>query len=121
MTDHRTLEPTTRHDLPFSSPPTPSVLQHRIGWIGLGAMGYPMAKNLATHYHSLPNGTSVLIYNRTKEKCLRMKQEEGDKVHVADSLEQVALDCDIIFTSLASDDVVQSVYQKIHSALKACI
>ena len=34
----------------------------RIGFIGLGTMGLPMA------HHLLKNGYELIIYNRTKEK-----------------------------------------------------
>jgi len=82
-------------------------------------MGYPMAKCLAKHGHAIPNGAApLLVFNRTKEKAMKLKSEVGDRIRVADSLEQLALECDVVFTSLATDDAVKSVYNAFHSALK---
>jgi hypothetical protein len=46
-------------DVPFSRPGTPS--RHhaqQIGWVGLGAMGYFMSRNLAVNRHSHPYANS---------------------------------------------------------------
>jgi 3-hydroxyisobutyrate dehydrogenase-like beta-hydroxyacid dehydrogenase len=112
MADNRNLTVLAQEELPFSRPPTPSVSQHRIGWVGLGAMGYPMARNLATHGHP------VLVFNRSREKALKLRNEVGDQVQVADSLDQVVHECDVVFTSLATDEAVKSIYHAFHSALK---
>lgn len=120
MADHRThLLGVVQESIPFSRPQSPSLSQNRIGWVGLGSMGYPMAKNIANHSEH-PNHHPLLIHNRSREKTFKLKEELGDKVLVADSLEQIALDSDIIFTSLATDEAVRAVYQSFHSALKAC-
>src|SRR5437764_201890 len=42
----------------------------RIGFIGLGAMGYPMAGHLARHHE-------VIVWNRTAEKAERHAREHG--------------------------------------------
>lgn len=59
------------------------------------------------------------IPSRTVEKSERLLKELGpEKIKIADSPEQLAIECNIVFTSLANDDVVKSVYQKFHAALK---
>ncbi|KAG1908364.1 NAD(P)-binding protein [Suillus fuscotomentosus] len=70
--------------IPFSRPPTPGVHPLQIGFCGLGAMGYLMARNLA----------NSLILNRLSS--------------FADTLDQLATECDVIFTCLANDAVVIS-------------
>ncbi|KZS96203.1 NAD(P)-binding protein [Sistotremastrum niveocremeum HHB9708] len=116
--DHHT--PSKGHaGLPFSRPPTPSVHTPVIGWVGLGAMGYQMAKNLATHSHSHPAGSGpVLVYNRTASRTEALLKELGHKVRVADSPAQIALECDVIFTSLGTDEAVKSVYAAFKAALE---
>ena len=41
----------------------------KIGFIGLGTMGLPMAHNL------LKNGYELIIYNRTKEKMSGLEEK----------------------------------------------
>ncbi len=40
-----------------------SIMSERIGWIGLGELGYPMAANL------LESGYRLSAYNRTRSKA----------------------------------------------------
>ena len=110
------------HDLPYSRPQTPGRQnQVQVGWIGLGAMGYLMARNLAnyraTHLEQQP---PLLVWNRSKEKSEKLLHElGGDKVAIAESVVDVATKCDIVLTSLANDEVVKSVYKEIAAALQA--
>ncbi|OJA12331.1 hypothetical protein AZE42_02771 [Rhizopogon vesiculosus] len=102
--------------VPFSRPSTPATHTLQIGFCGLGAMGYFMARNLASSRksHSLP----VLVYNRSVAKSQKLLAEVGaSAVKVADSLEQVATECDVIFTNLANDAVVSSIYNEFAKAL----
>lgn len=67
----------------------------KVAFIGLGAMGYPMAGHLAKQYETL-------VYNRTPAKAQQHAQEFGSK---AVSLEQTA-EAEIIFTCVpVSKDV----------------
>ena len=110
------------HDLPYSRPQTPGRQnQVQVGWIGLGAMGYLMARNLAnyraTHLEQQP---PLLVWNRSKDKSEKLLHELGDgKVAIAESVVDVATKCDIVLTSLANDEVVKSVYKEIAAALQA--
>lgn len=109
--------------LPYSRPVTPGsgAVPVQIGFVGLGAMGYVMAKNLANHrgdhIHASP---PILVWNRSHAKCDELFAELGQhKIRVAKTLEQVVTECDIIFTVLANDEVVKSIYQQFVQTLKA--
>jgi 3-hydroxyisobutyrate dehydrogenase len=72
----------------------------RIGFIGLGNMGTPMALNL----HKA--GFEVTVYNRTIEKA-RPLQEQG--LQVAESLADAVRHKDVVITMLANDAVVEEI------------
>jgi 3-hydroxyisobutyrate dehydrogenase-like beta-hydroxyacid dehydrogenase len=107
--------------VPYSRPATPgNAVPIQIGYVGLGGMGGTMARNLAkyraTHVHNSP---PMLVWNRSSVKGEKLLAELGqDKIRVARSLDQVATECDIIFTSLANDEAVKSVYQQFAETLK---
>ncbi|KAH9033044.1 NAD-P-binding protein [Lactarius hengduanensis] len=110
------------HEMPYSRPQTPGRQNPvQVGWIGLGAMGYPMARNLANHRAAnLEQQPPLLVWNRSKEKSEKLLHELGDgKVAIAESIVDVATKCDIVLTSLASDEVAKSVYKEIAAALQA--
>jgi len=75
--------------------------KQKIGWIGLGNMGIPMAKNL------LKANYEVTVYNRTKEK-----EKELIKLGAtsAASPQELIEKCDVVFTMLTNDDAVKEVY-----------
>ncbi|KAF8140492.1 NAD(P)-binding protein [Boletus edulis] len=104
--------------VPFSRPPTPPPHPLKIGWYGLGAMGYFMARNIATSRQSQGSTTPVLLYNRTVSKAQKLADQLGSSVaKVASGPVQLAVECDIIFTNLADDTAVQSVYNEFAKAL----
>lgn len=108
------------HDLlPYSRPATPIAHPLQIGFVGLGAMGYLMARNLAMHRASHPAGSPpLLVWNRTVSKAEKLVKELGeDKIRLAQNLGQVASDCDVIITNLATDAVVKSIYEQFTAAL----
>jgi 3-hydroxyisobutyrate dehydrogenase-like beta-hydroxyacid dehydrogenase len=82
-------------------------------------MGYLMARNLARHLASQPTGASaLLVYNRTVKKAEQLVAEVGtDKVKIAASPGQLATECDVVITNLASDAVVKSIYEEFAKAL----
>lgn len=80
----------------------------RLGFVGLGVMGAPMAG------HLLRAGHDVMVWNRTSGKTDALK-EQGAKV--AASLEDLAANCDIIFTCVnRSEDVASVVHQCLDTA-----
>lgn len=110
----------TLEAVPFSRPQTPHK-ELTIGFAGLGAMGYPMARNLATRLQTPVISLPIYVWNRTREKCESLQNELG-KTHVkiADKPEDIALNCDVIITNLANDEVVKGVFEKFAAALKVC-
>lgn len=72
----------------------------KIGFIGLGKMGSPMARNL---YQA---GHEVAVYNRDPEKAAVL-QEQG--VLVAQSMQEVVYKKDVVITMLSDDVAVQEV------------
>ena len=73
----------------------------RVGFIGLGVMGFPMAGHLAN------NGHTVTVYNRTKSKVNDwIKQYDGKS---ADTLSDLAADSEFVFCCVGNDDDLRSV------------
>lgn len=78
----------------------------RLGWIGLGNMGHPMAQNLQKA------GFPLTVYNRNPEKA----KDFAGKSKVAQSIEELVTESDIIFTMVTNDEAVQAVYRQILQA-----
>lgn len=74
----------------------------KVGWIGLGNMGNPMAKNL------IKAGFEVVVYNRTKSKETELIEAGATS---ADSPEHLLEICDVVFTMLSNDDAVKEVFE----------
>ncbi len=81
----------------------------RVGWIGLGAMGYPMAKNLKAAGHE------VWVYNRTPAKAKAHAEAYGTRA--AERLEELA-GAEAIFTCLPTSNEVAEVAGKLLPHLK---
>jgi 3-hydroxyisobutyrate dehydrogenase len=72
----------------------------KIGWIGMGRMGYPMAERL------LDAGYDVAIWNRTKSKAEPLAKKGGK---IVDSLTELK-DVDVLFSIVATGKDVEEVY-----------
>ena len=72
----------------------------KIGFIGLGTMGLPMAANL------LKAGYDVIAYNRTQEKVEKIVSQGG---RAAVSAAEVAESSDVVFTMLTADRAVEEI------------
>jgi 3-hydroxyisobutyrate dehydrogenase len=71
---------------------------HKIGWIGTGRMGFPMAERLAK------NGCDLIAFNRTRAKAEPLTKS-GAKLAARPA---DLASCDIVFTMVsASDDLKQ--------------
>jgi 3-hydroxyisobutyrate dehydrogenase len=72
---------------------------HKLGWIGAGRMGYPMAERLAKA------GCDVTVYNRTRAKAEPLTKSG---IRLVDRPADLA-DRDIVFTMIATSDDLKQV------------
>jgi 2-hydroxy-3-oxopropionate reductase len=72
----------------------------KIGFIGTGLMGFPMAKNL------LDKSLDLNVFSRTIEKA---KPLEKIGAKICNSLSEAVKDVDIVITMLTDDDAVEKV------------
>lgn len=75
----------------------------KIGFIGLGSMGFPMAKNLEKA------GYNLFVYNRTAAKAAAFENSS----RVCNSITALVENCDVIFTMLTNDTAVAAVYSQV--------
>jgi 3-hydroxyisobutyrate dehydrogenase len=73
---------------------------HKIGWIGMGRMGFPMAERL------LKAGYDVLIWNRTRAKAEPLAKSGGKIVDRPSDLAGV----DMLFTIVSTGKDLEEVY-----------
>ncbi|WP_445505617.1 NAD(P)-dependent oxidoreductase [Niallia sp. 03091] len=73
----------------------------KIGWIGLGNMGIPIASNL------IKAGFNVKIYNRTAAKGEELVKQGAVQ---AENLQELVETSDVIFTMVSDDAAVKSLY-----------
>ncbi len=72
----------------------------KIGFIGIGLMGLPMAKNL------LKAGYELKAFNRTKSKAEPLREFGGK---ISKSIKEVVSDNDVVITMLTDDNSVDAV------------
>ena len=72
----------------------------KIGFVGTGLMGFPMAKNL------LDKSLDLNVFSRTIEKA---KPLEKIGAKISNSLSEAVKDVDIVITMLTDDDAVEKV------------
>ena len=77
-----------------------SHVRESIGFIGLGIMGMPMARNL------IRAGFEVTVYNRTKSKA---EQLANEGIRRADSLKELAETSSIVITIVSDTPDVESI------------
>jgi 3-hydroxyisobutyrate dehydrogenase len=75
--------------------------QHKLGWIGIGRMGYAMAERLAKA------GCDLTVYNRTREKAEPLARYGAKIVPRPADL----AGCDIVFTMVSTGDDVKEVLE----------
>ncbi|HXM47527.1 MAG TPA: NAD(P)-dependent oxidoreductase [Pyrinomonadaceae bacterium] len=73
----------------------------KLGFIGIGNMGSRIAKRLYEH------GYQVIAYNRSRDAAEALVKYGAT---VADSIEVLASEADVILSSLTNDNAVKSVY-----------
>src|SRR3981081_594135 len=75
----------------------------KIGFVGLGAMGFPMARHLTKEHE-------VIVWNRTREKAERHAREHGSRL--ANDLTDCAA-ADVIITMLPTSLEVDEIVDKL--------
>lgn len=73
----------------------------RVGFVGLGVMGFPMAGHLAKAGHE------VSVYNRTAEKAEKWSERHGGRACATPR--EVAASSDVVMVCVGNDDDVRSV------------
>lgn len=73
----------------------------KLGWLGLGNMGIPMAQNL------LKAGFDLTVFNRTKDKEKELIDAGASR---AGSAAQLLEDCEVVLTMLSDDAAVKEVF-----------
>jgi 3-hydroxyisobutyrate dehydrogenase len=74
----------------------------KLGWIGLGNMGNPMAQNL------LKAGFKVAVFNRSKDKEIPLIQAGAT---AANSPQELIENCDVVITMLSNDAAVKEIFE----------
>jgi 3-hydroxyisobutyrate dehydrogenase len=77
----------------------------RVGFLGLGVMGQPMAVNLARHLAG-GGGTPLLVWNRTAGRCEAVRAAGA---RVAGDAAEVLRESDVVFLMLADGGAVDAV------------
>lgn len=77
-------------------------MMKKVAFIGLGVMGYPMAK------HCQNAGFDLTVYNRTESKAKAWTESFGGQYQLTPAL--AAEDCDAVLVCVGNDDDVRSVF-----------
>ncbi|KAG8931862.1 hypothetical protein FRC01_000694 [Tulasnella sp. 417] len=114
--------------IPFSEPGTPGSHPSTIGFIGVGNIGAAIAKNLAVYSATHKADThSFVIYNRTKAKAEKLVSEVEERlaanggilsIKVADTVDEVVEQSDIIIASTNCDESSISLAKQIAELVK---
>ena len=83
----------------------------RVAFIGLGAMGYPMAGHLAT------SGHTVTVFNRTQERAQHWRKQYGGAVAATPA--EAAEGQDAVMICVGNDDDVREVTRGSEGVLRA--
>ena len=83
----------------------------KVGWIGLGVMGFPMAGHLKTRGHD------VVVFNRTRKKAEAWVERYGGRL--TGTPKEAADGAEFIFTCVGNDDDLRDVTLGHDGAFKA--
>jgi 3-hydroxyisobutyrate dehydrogenase len=75
---------------------------NKLGFIGIGFMGRPIARRL------LEAGFKLIAYDRDPSKTEELMQYGGN---VAQSISELSSDCDVVLSCLPSDEAVLNIYR----------
>lgn len=72
----------------------------KIGFIGLGHLGMPIAENLSAHHKEM------FVYNRTTEKTKPLADKGAT---VCKTVKELAEACDVVFTIISNDAAIKEI------------
>ena len=77
----------------------------KIGFIGLGIMGYWMATHLLKKYKT------ILVFNRSKKNLIKLKKNNSSlKIISTDSLKSIGEQSNFIFSCVGNDSDLEEIY-----------
>ena len=85
----------------------------KVAFLGLGVMGYPMARHLAA------NGHDVCVYNRSADKAQRWVAEHGGRC--AATPREAAMGAEFVMSCVGNDDDLRSVVLGLDGAFAGMI
>ena len=77
-------------------------MSKKIGFIGIGLMGLPMAKNI------LKSGFDLKVFNRSQNKAEPLKEFGAE---ISTSIDDVVKDSDVVITMLTDDGAINDVME----------
>ncbi len=83
----------------------------KIGFIGLGNMGYPMAG------HLVKNNYDVTVYNRSIEKSIKWRSEYNGRF--IDNLDEIFSIIDVLILCVGNDDDIRNIVNRASKLLKS--
>ena len=83
----------------------------KIGFIGLGKIGFAIAKNIITKVSSTDDDDvdGFVHYDIDPESCRRLGEETDGKSTMSSSISDLASQCDVVFTALPNDKILLNV------------
>ena len=81
----------------------------KIGFIGLGNLGTPIAENI------IEKGNQLFVYNRTASKTKALTDKGATAVA---SVKELAATCDVIITMVSDDKALKSISEGPHGLLQ---
>lgn len=94
-----------------------SLAKIQVGWVGLGNMGKLMAINLANALNG-QGAPKLKVWNRTSSKIEEVVSESNGSAESVKEVEEIGATCNVIFSSLANDEVVKAVYKQLFDSVK---
>ncbi len=85
-------------------------METRVGFIGLGNMGLPMAQNI------MKAGFPIIVFNRTAEKARPLLTQGATR---ANSPLELAEHCDVLVSMISNDDALNEIVNGTSGILKA--
>ena len=85
----------------------------KIGFIGIGVMGYHMA----SHLLKKKNLINIIERKSAKTKAFTKKYSDTNKIKVYSSLKELTLNSEIIITCVGNDNDLKDVYLKKNSII----